>query len=118
MNLNETIEDMTSDQWDYRLYAEFKQTAIRLYKLKVWLEDLENNPDDKEYVYLKVFKTQAGAMAIYALTLLVRLLDTNINIPKTLSDTIFQYLGEKPLTQEEMKTLALKTLKLADPVNQ
>lgn len=114
MKLSETIENMTSDKWEHRLLGEFKQVAIRFCSLSTWIEYLEHAPDDKEYSYFEVFMKQAAAMHIYALTLLVRLLDTNLEISEIFTDAIFKTMGVNPTTREEMRRLAYKALNLSE----
>lgn len=107
MNLDETIEDMTSDKWERRLFAEFAQTAIRYHNLTEWIHHLEMNPQDKESKYLLVFRRQASSMWVYAQTQLIRLLETDEPIP---ADLICYLYGSSHLfcSAEEIREMAYR----------
>ena len=112
VKLNETIDNMLSDKWEHRLLAEFKQVATRLCSLSTYVENLRFRPEDKGSAYLEVFMKQTATMHMYALLLLARLLDTNLEIPKTLTDEIFKAMGANPTTREEMRRLVNKAINL------
>ena len=78
MKLEDTINLMTSDNWEDRFIAEYKQLCLRMEKLK---ESIDNPPNVKDINILKaLLLKQYDAMDSYRICLEKRASISDINL--------------------------------------